>query len=164
MEITADNINVSSDDSVVSQRMPAGGPADAIWWLSMSRLPADHHWVTVRHPDGERRISVRPPVGFFPPITPQIPTSRWAEAGRRPGDVPRYAGWWVNWWTSADHPPNFNCELKCSGRCLMSQGWALQECLFGRWPPDFSPMGTKWGAKLAARWLHDQFFSIGTSA
>ena len=30
-------------------------------------------WVTVRCPDGERRISVRPPDGFFPPITPQIP-------------------------------------------------------------------------------------------
>ena len=29
---------------------------------------------------------------FFPPITPQIPTGRRAEAGRQPGDVPQDAG------------------------------------------------------------------------
>ena len=44
---------------------------------------SDHPWVTVRRPDGEQQISVRPPVGFFPPITPQIRTGRRAEAGRR---------------------------------------------------------------------------------
>ena len=38
-------------------------------------------WVTVRLPDGERRMFVWPPVGFFPPITPQIPTG---PVGRRP--------------------------------------------------------------------------------
>ena len=32
-----------------------------------------------RCPDGERRISVRPPMGFFLPITPRIPTGRRAE-------------------------------------------------------------------------------------
>ena len=62
----------------------------------MSRLPADHPWVTVRRPDGERQMSVWPPVGFFPPITPQIPTSHRAEAGRRPGGAPRDAGRLVN--------------------------------------------------------------------
>ena len=34
--------------------------------------------------------------GFFPPITPQIPTGRWAEAGRRLGGAPRDADQWVN--------------------------------------------------------------------
>ena len=58
----------------------------------MSRLPADHPWVTVWRPDGEQQISVRPPMGCFLPITPQIPTGRRAEAGRRPGGVPRDAG------------------------------------------------------------------------
>ena len=33
---------------------------------------------------------------FFPPITPQIPTGRRAEAGRRLGGAPRDAGRWVN--------------------------------------------------------------------
>ena len=55
----------------------------------MSRLTADHPWVTVRRPDGERRISVPPPMGFFPPITPQIPTGRRAAAGRQPGGALR---------------------------------------------------------------------------
>ena len=96
MEITADNINESSDDPAVSQQTPAGGPVDAVGWLFMSRLPADHPWVTVRRPNGERQISVRPPVGFFPPITPQIPTGRRVEAGRRPGGVPQDASQWVN--------------------------------------------------------------------
>ena len=57
---------------------------------------ADHPWVTVQRPDRERWISVRLPVGFFPPITPQLPTGRRAEAGRRPGGVLWDAGRWVN--------------------------------------------------------------------
>ena len=98
---------------------------------------------------------------FFPPITPQIPTGYRAEAGRRPAGVPR--AYELIWWTSVDHPPNFNCELKCSGCHPTSKGWALQECLFVRRPPDLS-MGTKWGAKLAAWWLCGRFFSIVTLA
>ena len=70
------------------QRWSSGLPADTVGWFSMSRLPADHPWVTVRHPDGDRRISVRPPVGFFLPITPQIPTGSPSggrqATGRRP--------------------------------------------------------------------------------
>ena len=87
----------------------------------MSTLPADHPWVTVRHPDRERRMSVRPPVSFFPPITPQIPTDRRAEAGRRLGSAPRDADELICV-TLADHPAKFNCELKCSGRRRMSKG------------------------------------------
>ena len=78
------------------QRWSSGLPADAFGWLSMSRLPAGHPWVTIRCPDGEWQISVRPAVGFFPPITPQIPTGRRAVAGRWQGGVPRDAGRWVN--------------------------------------------------------------------
>ena len=37
-----------------------------------------------------------PPVGFFPPITPQIPTGHRAEAGRWLGGAPRDAGRWVS--------------------------------------------------------------------
>ena len=154
MEITADNINVSSDDPAISQWTPAGGCAVTVRWLSMSRLPADHPWVTVRRPDGERQMSVQPPVGFFPPIAPRIPTGHRAEAGRQLGGVPRDTGRWVNLRdiglsfffffffffddvTSAYHPAKFNCELKCLGCRRMSKGWALQECLFGQRPPDF---------------------------
>ena len=137
MEITADNINVSSDDPVVSRRTPAGDRAVTIRWLSKSRLPADHPWVTVRCPDGEQRMSVWPLVGFFPPITPQIPTSCRAAAGRWPGGARRAPADELICVTSADHPANFNCELKCSRHRPMTVGWALQECLFGRLPPDF---------------------------
>ena len=137
MEITADNINVSSDDPAVSRQTPAGGRAVTVRWLSMSRLPADHPWVTVRRPDGERRMSVRPPVCFFrqlhpkfPRVTERRPAGNWAAPRRTPADE-------LICVTSADHPAKFNCELKCSGHHRMSKGWALQVCLFGRRVPNF---------------------------
>ena len=103
MEITADSINVSSHDPAVSQRTPAGGPADAVGWLSMSRLPADHPWVTVRRPDGERLISVPLPVVFFRQLHPKFP--RGAEL-RPAGDRVASRGTPADeliWMTSANH-------------------------------------------------------------
>ena len=148
--------------------MPAGGPADAVGWLSMSRLPADHPWVTVRRPVADMRISLRPPVFFF--SANYIPNSHGSPSGGPAGDWVVSRGNPANeliWCTPADHPPNFSCELKCLGRWLTSQGWALQEWLFGGWSPDFSPMGSKQGAKLAVRhvteWAILLYCAVGLS-
>ena len=73
MEITADNINVSSDDPAMIQWRSSGLPADAVGWLSMSRLLADHPWVTVRPPDGDRRIPVGRLWVFFCQLHPKFP-------------------------------------------------------------------------------------------
>ena len=74
---------------------------------------------------------------FFCQLHPKFP--RVAE--RRPaGDLAASRGTPADeliWVTSADHPAKFNCELKWPGRRQMSKGWAFQECLFGRQPPDF---------------------------
>ena len=161
MEITADNIKVSSDDPAVSQWMPAGGHVVTVRWLSMSRLPADPPWVTVRHLDGEWRMSVRPPVGFFfcqlhpklPRVTKRRSVGDWAASRGTPADE-------LICVTSAGHPAKFNCELKCTGRRRMSKGWALQECLFGRRPPDFCRIW--WKSRRAT--IQRSIFSIGTAA
>ena len=136
MEITAAIINVSSDDPGVSQRMPAGSRVVTVRWLSMFRLPTDHPWVTVRHPDGKWWISVQPPVVFFPPITPQIPTGRGAEAGRWPGSVL----WPMSLIcaTSVDHPAKFNCELKwVKDEHFRSACSGGGRPIFCRWGPDW---------------------------
>ena len=153
MEITADNINVSSDDPAVSQRTPAGGRGLTVRWLSMSRLPADHPWVTVRHPDGERRMSVRPPVFFFRQLHPKFPrvaerkpAGDWAASHRMPAEE-------LICVTSADHPAKFNCELQCSGCRRMSKGWALA-CSGGG-----CPIFAGFDAKVAA-WRSDDWFSL----
>ena len=109
-----------------------GGSLFGHLWVFFRQLHLKFPWVAERRPAGDREASRRTPAD----------------------ELISY--------TSADHLPNFSCELKCSGRRPMSQGWALQECLFARWSPDFSPMGTKWGTKLAVRLPQDRFFSIGT--
>ena len=155
MEIIADNIKVSSDDLAVSQRSPLGdfpclgcrqitpgSPSGVPKEISGS--PFGRLWVFFcqLHPK-------------FPRVTERRPAGDRAASHGTPADE-------LICVTSADHPAKFNCELKCSGRRPMSKGWALQECLFGRRPPDFSPMGAGWGAKLTKRWPCGRFFSIGT--
>ena len=66
----------------------------------------------------------------FPRVAEQRPAGDWAAPCGTPANE-------LICVTSADHPAKFNWELKCSGRHRMSEGWALQECLFGRRPPDF---------------------------
>ena len=66
----------------------------------------------------------------FPRVTERRLAGDWAAPRGTPADE-------LICVTSADHPAKFNCELKCSGRHRMRKGWALQECLFGRRPPDF---------------------------
>ena len=87
-----------------------------------------------RSPSGDRAASRRWPFGrhnrYFPTVALGSPCGDRQAAARRLNDE-----WIVG--TSADHPANFNCELKSSGCRRMSAGWALQECLFGRPPPDF---------------------------
>ena len=61
-----------------------------------------------------------PPVGFFLPITPQIP--RVAE--RRPASHGTPADELICV-TSADHPANFNCELNLAGHRRTSARWVL---------------------------------------
>ena len=87
-----------------------------------------------RSPTGGRAASRRWPFGrhnrYFPTVALGSPC----------GDRQAAARWQNDEWivgTSADHPANFNCELKCHGRRRMSPGWALQECLLGQPPPDF---------------------------
>ena len=88
----------------------------------------------------------------FPRVAERRLAGDWAASRRTPADE-------LICVTSADHPAKFNCKLKCSGRCQMTKGWALQECLFGRRPPDFAGFD----AKVASRRSDDQFFSIGTA-
>ena len=87
-----------------------------------------------RSPAGDRAASWRWLFGRhnrdFPTVALGSPCGDRQAAARWPNDE-----WIVG--TSADHPANFNCELKYSSRRRMSPGWALQECLFGRPPPDF---------------------------
>ena len=87
-----------------------------------------------RSPSGDRAAPRRRPFGRhnrdFPTVALGSPCGDRQAAARRLNDE-----WIVG--TSADHPANFNCELKSNGRRRMSAGWALQECLFGRPPPDF---------------------------
>ena len=84
MEITADNINVSSDDPAVSQ------------WTPLNDFPClGCRQITPGLPSGvptENGGSHVAAYGFFLPITPQIPTGRRAQASRRPGGIPRDAG------------------------------------------------------------------------
>ena len=92
---------------------PSGVPTEN------GRCPCGRLWVFFRqlHPK-------------FPRVTERRPAGDWAAPRGTPADE-------LICVTSADHPAKFNCELKCLGRRRMSKGWALQECLFGRRPPDF---------------------------
>ena len=83
------------------QRSPSGRLQVAVW-SQLGDFPClGCRQITPGSPSGVSMENsgcplVRPPVGFFPPITPQIPTGRLAEAGRRLGGVPWDAGRWVN--------------------------------------------------------------------
>ena len=107
MEITADNINVSSDDPAVSQRTPLGDfPC-----LSCRQI-------TTGSPPGVLTENGGSPCGrlwvFFRQLHPKFP--RVTE--RRLADE-------LICVTSADHPAKFNCELK----------WPSHP-IFRRWGPD----------------------------
>ena len=102
--------------------------------LNNQQLGDANRQMIERSPTGVRTASRRCPFGRhsrkFPTVALGPPFADRQAAARRPTDE-----WIVV--TLADHPANFNCELKCSGRRRMSKGWALQECLFGWPPPDF---------------------------
>ena len=145
------------DDRTVIPRTSSDHLAVTDWGMRIGRWSCGHPQGSVQRPAGDRAVSVWPPEPKFRTVAHGPPCGDRQAADGRP----------TNEWicvTLADHLPNFNCELKCSGRHPTSKGWALQECLFMQRPPDLSPMRTKWGAKLAARWSHDRFFRIGTSA
>ena len=59
--------------------------------------------------------------------------------------------------TSADHPPNFNCELNLPGRRRTSARWGLCRRITAGFFAGFD-------AKLAVRWPCSWFLCIGTSA
>ena len=98
------------------------------------QFESENRQMIERSPAGDHAASRRWPFGRhnreFPTVALGSPCGDRQAAARWPNDE-----WIIG--TSADHPANFNCELKCSGRRRMSPGWALQECLFGRPPPDF---------------------------
>ena len=109
MEITADNINVSSDDPVVSQ------------WTPLDDFPCLGCWqITPASPSGDPTENGGSPCGrlwfFFCQLHPKFP--RVAE--RRPaGDRAASCGTPADeliCMTLADHPANFNCELNLPGR------------------------------------------------
>ena len=86
-----------------------------------------------RSPTGGRAASRQWPFGWHNRYFPTV------ALGSPCGDRQAAARWQNDEWiigTSADHPVNFDCELKCHGCRRMSPGWALQECLLGRPPPD----------------------------
>ena len=123
----------------------------------MSRLPADHPWVTVRRPDGERWMSVRPPVGFFHQLHPKFPrvaerrpACNWAECRGTPANE-------LICVTSANHPAKFNCELKCLGRRRMSKDEHFRSACSGGGRPIFAGFDAK------VTRSDDRFFSIGTA-
>ena len=103
-----------------------------IWGMRIARWSGSHPQTAVRYvPAGDRAVYC---LAARTEISGWWPTGCHAVIGRQPaGDLPTsdFA------WTSADHPPNFNSELKCLGRHPTSKGWALQECLFGWRRPDF---------------------------
>ena len=149
MEITADNISVSSDDPAISRRTPAGGRAVTVRWLSMSRLPEDHPWVTVPTenggcPCGRLWVFFLQLHPKFPPVAERRPAGDWPVPCGTPADE-------LICVTSADHPANFNRDLKCSRHRPMTGGWALQECLFRRPLPDFCRIWCKTGRAVAVR-------------
>ena len=144
------------DDRTVIPRTSSDHLAVTHWVMKIARWSDGHPQAAVRRPAGDRAVSVRQPEPKFRTVAQRPLCGDRQAAGGRPTDE------WICM-ASADHPPNFNCELKCSGRRRTSKGWALQECLFGQRPPDVLPMGAKWGAKLTKRWPLDWFVSIGTS-
>ena len=160
MEITADNINVSSDDPAVSRQTPAGGRAVTVRWLSMSSCrqitPGSPSGVLTENggcPCGRLWVFFRQLHPKFPRVAERRPAGDWEEHRGAPADE-------LIGVTSADHPAKFNCELKCSGRLRISKGWALQECLFWRRPPDFCRIWCK--SRRAAIWRSIFLYWDGT--
>ena len=152
------------DDRAMIPRTSSDHLAVTRWGMKIGRWPCGHPQASVRRPAGEQPVSVRPAAFFSSLLEPKF---RMVAHGPPSGDRQMPRGRPTDEWicvTSSDHPPNFSCKFKCSGRRPTSQGWALQECLFGRSSPDFSLMGSKWGAKLAVRSPPNRFFSVGTSA
>ena len=145
------------DDRTVIRRTSSDHLAVTHWGMRIVRWSDGHPQVAVRRPAGDRAVSVQQPEPKFRTVAHGPLCSDRQVAGWRPTDE------WLCV-ASADHLPNFNSELKCSGRRPTSKGWALQECLFRQRPPDLSPMGTKWGAKVTKRWPLDRFVSFRTSA
>ena len=145
------------DDRTVIPRTSSDHLAVTHWGMRIARWSNGHPQAAVRYPAGDRAVSVWQPEPKFWMMAHGLPCGDRQAAGRRPTDE------WLCV-ASADHPPNFNSELKCLGRHPTSKGWALQECLFGWRPPDLSQMGAKWGAKVTKRWPLDRFVSIGMSA
>ena len=141
MEITADNINVSSGLPADACRWPCGHRAVTVRWLSLSRLPADHLWVTVRSPCDHRGIIPRWPGGDRPIFWQYFPKKNRTVARRSPPDVRRRPGGRRRMaklpQESADHPANYNCELNLPDRRRMSAGCVLKGCSIGGWPSDF---------------------------
>ena len=102
---------------------PAGGRAVTVRWLSLSRLPADHPWVTVRSPCDHRGIIPRWPGGDRPIFWQYFPKKNRTVARRSPPDVWRRPGGRRQMakllQESADHPANFNCKLNLPDRRRM---------------------------------------------
>ena len=64
------------DNPAISEGTPASDPADTVRWLSLSKLLADHCWVTHGSPTivpwGDRLFSVQPPVVFYRQLHPKF--------------------------------------------------------------------------------------------
>ena len=112
------------------QWSPSGRLQVAVRWLSMSRLPANHPWVT----SGVPTENGRSPWGhlwvFFHQLHPKFPQV----AERRPPDE-------LICVTSADHPAKFNCELKCSGTAQ----WVKDEHFRSAWSVGGRRIFQRWG-------------------
>ena len=118
------------DDRTVIVRRSSDHITVTTWGTRIGRWSSGHPQVSVRRPGGDRAVYVWPAEQKFWTVAHGPPCSDRQAAGRRPTDE------WI-FVTSADHPAKFNCELKWLGHRRISKGWALQECLFRRRPPDF---------------------------
>ena len=118
MEITADNINVSSDDPAVSQRTPLDDFPCLGWRQitpgSLSGVPTENGG----SPCGRLWFFFCQLHHKFPRVTERRP------AGDRAASHGTLADELICE-TSADHPANFNCELNLPDDCRTSARWVL---------------------------------------
>ena len=125
------------DDCMGIVRWPCNHVTINNWRAQIGRWSSGHPQASVRRPGGARLVDITDNFRWWP-LGRRALTARW------PNDE-----WIIG--TSADHPANFNCELKCSGCLWMSKGWALQECLFRRRLPDFCRIWCKTRRALIRR-------------
>ena len=117
--------STSRDDQAIAVRWSHGdqrdickSSPDEFSFIHAARSPCDHPPMIERRSTNLRQVDGK----FFPLNFGWLPTGSLLRAGRHPTGCR-----WMSEWpqTSADHPPNFNCELNLPGRRWTSARWGL---------------------------------------